>query len=129
MASSKRKGTNAERKLIKLLWKSKFAAVRVAGSACSRYPMPDIIAGRGKRKFAIECKVANSEKIYVSERAILKLLEFSSIFGCKPILAVNYNGEWFFFEVNDLNRKFEISNAKRFGEVFLSEGEDKQQIT
>ncbi len=125
MTSSKRKGVNAERKLLELLWKYKFAAVRVAGSACSKYPMPDIVAGKGEKKFAIECKLANAEKIYVSERSIAKLLEFSHIFGCKPILAVNYNKEWFFFEVDGLHKKFEISSAKRFEEVFLSESKDR----
>ena len=53
---SKRKGTNAERDLIKLFWSVGWAAVRVAGSGSMQFPSPDLLVGNKIRRLAIEVK-------------------------------------------------------------------------
>lgn len=51
-----RKGANAERELIHAIWQAGFAVSRVAGSGSSSLPSPDIIALKGLKRLAFECK-------------------------------------------------------------------------
>ena len=52
----KAKGINAERELVHLFHKFGWSAVRIAGSGSSKYPCPDVLAGNGFRRIAIEAK-------------------------------------------------------------------------
>jgi len=61
--SQKSKGMNAERELIHLFWKSGWAPLRVAGSGVARTPCPDVIAGNGIRRLAIEAKSSKKNAI------------------------------------------------------------------
>ena len=75
--SKKGKGINAERELIHAFWKEKnWTAIRVAGSGCSKYPAPDIVAGNLLRKLAIECKSSKTNIIYIPKEEIFKGTRF-----------------------------------------------------
>ena len=105
---AKRKGTIAERDLIHLFWANEWSAHRIAGSGSSQYPSPDVIAGNGARKLAIESKITSSNKKYFPEEEIEGLKEFCSIFGAESWIAIQFsksdNKNWFFFSLEDLNK-------------------------
>ena len=101
--SLKSKGISAERELIHLFWKNKWAAHRIAGSGSSHYPSPDIIAGNVLRKVAIECKSSRSTTIYLEKREIDELKQFCALFGAEPWIAVRFLEEpWYVVNVEDL---------------------------
>jgi len=50
------KGASAERELIHTLFDNGFAVLRVAGSGVSPLPSPDVVALKGGRIIAFECK-------------------------------------------------------------------------
>jgi len=64
-----------------------------SGSATKR-PLPDIVAGSGKRglQFAIEVKTTKAETLYVDKDSIRQLVEFAHTFGCEPVLAIKFKG-------------------------------------
>lgn len=99
----KGKGINAERELIHLFWKYGWASIRVAGSGSQRYPSPDILAGNGSRKIALECKSTKAPKKYIEKQEIDQLLTFTKKFGAEPYIAVRFNRqEWYFLSLDDL---------------------------
>ncbi|HLD33662.1 MAG TPA: Holliday junction resolvase Hjc [Candidatus Nanoarchaeia archaeon] len=102
--SRKSKGINAERELIKLFWETrKWLACRVAGSGVSRYPCPDIIAGKIGRKIAIECKASKDDMKYIPRDDIFKLKEFALTFEAEPWVAVRFDRTpWYFLRVDEL---------------------------
>ena len=101
--SVKRKGTNAERELIHLLWSKGFPAVRIAGSGSSKYPSPDIIAGKLGRILAIECKSVKSSSKYIPKNEIAQLLEFAQGIGSEAWIGVRFaKKEWHFLAIEDM---------------------------
>lgn len=100
---SKRKGSNAERDLIKKFWEQGWAAMRAAGSGSAQYPSPDILVGRNGRRLAIECKITKEERKYFTEHEIRELRYFSEMFGAEAWVAVKFpQREWYFFNLEDL---------------------------
>jgi len=119
LMSRKSIGINAERSLIALFWQNNWAAHRIAGSGSSRYPSPDILAGNGVRRLAIECKSTKSNSKYLGKDEIEQLKLFSSMFGAEPWLAVKFD-QWYFLTMEDLketNKSFMVSqnHAKNKG--------------
>ncbi len=120
MINRKAKGSNAERQLIKLLHENSWSAVRIAGSGSSKYPSPDILAGNGFRRIAIECKSTKDNKKYLSKDEINQLKIFSKNFGAEAWIALKFPGkEWIFFMTEDLEEKgnsylasLELANIK-----------------
>jgi Holliday junction resolvase len=101
---SKRKGTNAERDLIKLFWSFGWGAVRVAGSGSMHFPSPDILAGNKVRRLAIEVKTTKSSRKYFTHNEIKQLYNFSDYFGAEPWLAIKFSRtEWVFVNPEDLD--------------------------
>lgn len=121
--SRKSKGINAERDLIHKFWGvENWGAVRIAGSGSSRFPSPDIVAGNGPRKLAIECKSSKKPFKYLTKEETEQLKLFASIFGAEPWIAVKFD-KWFFLSLEDLKetkKSFVISleGAKRKGILF-----------
>ncbi|WP_461865138.1 Holliday junction resolvase Hjc [Thermococcus sp.] len=119
-----RRGASAERELIKMLEKNGFAVVRSAGSK-----KVDIIAGNGKLFLCIEVKSTKNSHVYFGQEDMDKLLEFSSRFGGRPVIAVKFIGTgWYFFypeelTKNEKNKNYKLSLrkaryvGKRFDEV------------
>jgi Holliday junction resolvase len=111
----KSKGERFERELVHMLWSKGFAAVRTPASGSISYPIPDIIAGNGKRYLAIEVKMRSSLPIYIPKKDVEDLIEFSKRFGAEPYIAVKVKGEgWRFLSVDRLiktNRGFKIDET------------------
>ena len=122
--SRKSKGINAERELIHAFWKKGWAALRAAGSGSIKYPCPDVLAGKGARRIAIECKASADNKKYLTRKEINELEEFARIFGAEPWVAVRFdNIKWFFISTSDLEKTKEsnyvsVELAKRRGMLF-----------
>lgn len=100
-----KKGIKFERELIHRLWENGFAAMRSAGSGAARYPMPDIVAGNGKRFIAIEVKKREKLPVYLTEREVKELIMFANLFGAEPFIAVKLtNQNWKFFKVKHMKK-------------------------
>lgn len=103
--NKKAKGTNAERELIKIFNEQGWAAIRSAGSGSSKYPSPDILAGNGMRKIAIECKTTKSNKKYFQEEEIKQLVFFSTCFGAEAWIGIKFvKNPWYFLILEDLQK-------------------------
>lgn len=120
--SRKSKGIGAERDLVHLLWEQGFAALRSPASGASRFPSPDIIAGRGDRRLAIECKITKFESQYFDKEELEQLRTFARIFGAEAWVAVRFPRQaWYFIALDDLtetkgqNYVITLDNAKEKG--------------
>ncbi len=121
----KQKGTNAERELVHMFWKTgSWAAHRIAGSGSSRYPSPDIIASNNIRRLAIEVKSTKRSTLYIPKDEVDALLSFSRMFGAEPWIAVRFvRTDWLFLSTDDLkatagNYSTSQGNAKEKGLLF-----------
>jgi Holliday junction resolvase len=120
-----RKGINAERQLVNLLWKHNFAAIRVpaSGAGSKAFPKPDIIAGNGKKYYAFEVKTSIFDKIYVPDNEIQDLISFSEKFGCTPFIAIRFlknSREWRFFSILNLQKTLTGNYKINFNEDFTN---------
>ena len=105
MINRKAKGTKGERDLVKFFNENGWACVRIAGSGSSKYPSPDILAGNGHRRIAIECKVTKDKKKYLSQEEVEQLLIFAASFGAEAWVGVKFpDTEWHFIMPEDLQQ-------------------------
>ncbi|MBN2111730.1 Holliday junction resolvase [Candidatus Woesearchaeota archaeon] len=113
---SKIKGTKAERELLKMLWHNGWATIRSAGSGSMKFPSPDLLAGKGERKLAIECKATADTSKYFEKEDIFELKEFGRMFGAEPWVALRFDREaWLFINPMDLDeteKSFSITKEK-----------------
>ncbi len=100
----KRKGSNAERELVSMFWDRNWAAIRIAGSGSSRFPCPDVLAGDGNVRFAVEVKSTKKSIKYISPEQMEQLRNFSSVFGAIPLIAVKFSSKWQFIDPNCLEQ-------------------------
>ncbi|MFA5141412.1 MAG: Holliday junction resolvase Hjc [Candidatus Woesearchaeota archaeon] len=112
---TKQKGTNAERELVHLFWKNGWCGIRVAGSGSIGYPAPDVLAGNGARRLAIESKATADTNKYFPKKEIHELKEFADKFGAEPWVAIRFdNDSWYFLNLEDLklcNNGYSVSFA------------------
>lgn len=124
---AKCKGSNAERELIHLFWGNAWAAIRVAGSGSIKYPVPDILAGNGVKRLAIECKACGDDTKYIEKREVTELIEFCRIYGAEPLLGIRFNNQkWRFLRPEDLeqsDKNYIISK-----QLALTKGKDLFEI-
>lgn len=103
--SMKRKGSNAERDLVKSFWAQGWAAIRSAGSGSSHYPSPDLLVGKEGRRLAIECKITADDKKYLTAQEIEHLRYFSQLFGAECWVAIKFSGiDWHFILPEDMHQ-------------------------
>tara|TARA_Y100000310_G_C20634314_1_gene790374 strand:+ start:945 stop:1337 length:393 start_codon:yes stop_codon:yes gene_type:complete len=103
MINRKAKGTKGERELVTFFNESKWCCIRVAGSGSTKYPSPDILAGNGIRRLAIECKVTKEKKKYFTKNEIDQLVIFSKTFGAESWVSIRFPDEpWYFLMLEDL---------------------------
>src|SRR3989344_31322 len=98
------KGSAAERELVSMLWGSKFAAIRAAGSGAQKFYSPDVLASNGSKVLAIECKSTKHTNQYFEPQQVDELKKFADIFKAEPWLAVKFSTEWKFFKIEDLEQ-------------------------
>ena len=122
--SNKSKGANAERELFQMFIENNFRAVRAAGSGVMDNASCDLIAGKKGEKYCIEVKSSKAPVKYISKEQINEFIIFSEIFGLKPVVALRFNREgWFFLEpkkLEDSGKSWAISleDAKKKGKRF-----------
>ena len=128
--SNKEKGANAERELYQLFIENNFRAVRVAGSGMMENTACDLIAGKSGvgKKYCIEVKSSKKTSKYITKKQVEEFMIFSEIFGLKPIIAVRFNRQgWFFLspkELEDSGKNWCLSlelcqkKGKRFSQEF-----------
>ena len=101
-----------------------YRAVRVAGSGVMDNTACDLIAGKKGRKFCIEVKASKKPCKYITKKQIEEFMVFSEIFGLKPIIAVRFNRQgWFFLNPKDMkdsgkNWCVTLEIAKKKGKKF-----------
>lgn len=99
----KAKGTNAERELVHAFNEANWSCIRVAGSGSSKYPSPDILAGNGFRRIAVECKTTAEKKKYLNQEDLDQLNTFARKFGSEAWIGLRFPGEpWYFLMPEDL---------------------------
>jgi Holliday junction resolvase len=121
-----RKGTAPERELVRMFWGAGFAASRTpASGSATKNPLPDVIAGNGKRYLSIEVKSSSKKRIYIKKDEIINLEEFSERFGAVPYIGVRFNEEkWAFLPPHKIpktkegNYRIDISFIRREGMDF-----------
>ena len=102
---SKRKGSNAERELIRMFWEHGWAAMRSAGSGSQQYPSPDLLVGKAGRRLAIEVKMTKERTKYLPLEELKHLTYFANTFGAEVWIAVKFPDlEWYFFHPEDMNQ-------------------------
>jgi len=90
-----RKGAEAERELMRMLWERGVAVVRSAGSGSSY--APDVVAVANGRTVAFECKAWSREILTVRREQYEKMVEWSVRAGAPVYLAWRYpRAGWFF---------------------------------
>tara|TARA_Y100000310_G_C20644664_1_gene795887 strand:- start:1387 stop:1758 length:372 start_codon:yes stop_codon:yes gene_type:complete len=112
----KEKGSRAERELLHKFFDIGWICVRAAGSGSIPLPCPDLLAGKGGRSLAIECKSTKKLKKYLTKQEVEDLIRFSEMFGAEAIvgLRVDRNG-WSFFDAKDLKftGKFYVADSSK----------------
>jgi len=105
LLNAKGKGSTAERDLVHKFWEAGWAAHRIAGSGSSRDPSPDILAGNGHRRIAIECKAVGGLNKHLTKKEVDELVEFAQKFGAEPWIAIKFDRmDWHFLAVDDLKK-------------------------
>ena len=111
-----RKGANAERELIKILWNNGFATLRAAGSGVTPLPSPDLVALSSKKKLGFECKAWNSSYLNLSIEQFLTTKQWCNIAGADFFVAWKIpNKGWLFIKPENFSRRdknFTISLKK-----------------
>ncbi|HDM92021.1 MAG TPA: Holliday junction resolvase [Candidatus Korarchaeota archaeon] len=90
MAELPRRGSQAERDLVRLFWNHGVGAVRVAGSGSTGLPSADIVAGGPGGLAVIEVKTTSSDRAYIPIGEIESLEKLSRALGATPWVIVKF---------------------------------------
>ncbi len=126
--SNKAKGSRAERELLQLFTDNQWRAARVAGSGVNENTFCDLIAGRYGKAYAVEAKSSKQPRIYITKQQIDDFIQFTSVMGLIPVVAVRFNREgWLFLkpeQLEDSGKNWVVNlenirlTAKKFGQFF-----------
>lgn len=110
------KGANAERELIHTLHKMGFAVLRVAGSGVSPLPSPDVVALKGGRILAFECKAWRGGHLAIPVVAMADEINWALTAGAEFFVAWKIpRGGWLFVKAehfHNAGKNFMISLAE-----------------
>ncbi|MBN1940684.1 MAG: hypothetical protein JW772_00720 [Candidatus Diapherotrites archaeon] len=94
-----RKGANAERELIHLLFDKGFSVVRTAGSGKTALPAPDLIALKVGKHLAFECKAWASGNLSIPIASFEEFISWCTRAGVEAYLAWKYpRAGWYFLK-------------------------------
>lgn len=100
--ASGRKGSNAERELLRMFLEASWGSIRIAGSGHTANA-PDLIAGHPGKLLVIECKSSKKPAIYVNSQEVLNVLEYANKFGGEPWYAFRFDRmPWRFIPAHEL---------------------------
>ncbi len=126
--SNKAKGSRAERELLQLFTDQSWRAARVAGSGVNENTFCDLIAGRYGKTYAVEAKSSKHPRIYITKQQIDDFIQFTSVMGLIPVVAVRFNREgWLFLkpeQLEDSGKNWVVNlenirnKAQKFGQFF-----------
>lgn len=97
-----KKGANAERELAKILKSYGFAVIRAAKSG-GKISVPDLVAIKNKKIFAIECKTWK-RKPSLKKEEMQELLDWAKKARGKAIIAWRKRGKWFFYNLKRVEK-------------------------
>ncbi len=101
-----RRGSQAERDLVRLFWRHGVGAVRVAGSGSTGLPSADVVAGGPGGLAVIEVKTTSSDRAYVPIGEIESLEKLSRALGASAWVVVKFKklkrGVFFALPLEDL---------------------------
>ena len=118
-----RKGSNAERELLKMFLDANWGSRRIAGSGHMENA-PDILAGHPGKLLSIECKSSKKPAIYVNSQEVLNVLEYANKFGGEPWYAFRFNHKpWVFVPAHELlqNNKAVPESGIKFEMLILKD--------
>ncbi len=101
-----KKGSKAERELMKILEDHGFIVVRIAGSGNN--DKPDLLVSNGRKVIAVECKSTKLLYKYLDENELNNFFKFCQKFGAHGWYAIRFNRlGWRFLPVESVfgNRK------------------------
>ena len=100
-----RKGYRAESKLVSLLRREGFYAVRIPVSGGRTFPC-DVLAVRDKDRRAYQVKETKKKRLYLPEEIVRQFMKVCQGLGFKPIIAVRWKRKrenpWTFIEVAEV---------------------------
>jgi len=124
------RGFQAERDLVKLLWRLGFAVIRApaSGSKIKKAVYPDVVAIRKGKVLVFEVKRRSElSTIYVPKEQVEKLKMFSERAGGEAFIAIKIPGrDWVFVELKDLE---ELDDKFRISKEVLNKGLTIYDIT
>ena len=99
---SSRKGSKAERELVRIFLESEWQALRIAGSGRMNLA-PDIIAGTKGRLLIIECKSSKKPAIYIDHVEANNVVEYAKKIGGEPWYGFRFNNKgWIFHRAEQM---------------------------
>lgn len=112
------KGARSERELLGILDSNSYSVMRSAGSGVNSIS-PDLIAYKGKKGFAFECKAWNGTSVTIAADKLEVLRRWEENTGMETFVAWRMNGEgWFFIKLGELylaEKNYTITRRKAFG--------------
>ena len=103
---SRKRGYEAERELVRKLWRCGFAVVRgpASGAKVRKAVYPDVVAIKNRRILVFEVKKRSKlESIYLDKEQVAKLREFARRAGGDAFIAIKISGmPWRFVSVKQL---------------------------
>ncbi len=124
------KGARGERELLNEFYTRKYSVMRSAGSGVNAIS-PDIIAMKGRKGFAFECKAWDNTSLSIEPDKYEVLVEWEKNTGMDTFIAWRMSGKgWFFIRLGELRlaeknytvtRKTALEISRTL-EAILSEG-------
>jgi Holliday junction resolvase len=91
-------------------------------------PRPDIVAGNGKVRYAIEAKARSGDTVYLSGRECEDLVYVAQCFAGKARIAVRFDyQDWLFMHPGDLNVT-DGGNYRVTRETAIEKGRDIDEV-
>lgn len=86
-----RKGVLEERTVVSIFEENGYKATRIpASGGRTKRDLPDVIAGNGRRYYAVEVKSSKQNHIYIREEQVYELIRFARGFGATPIVVAKF---------------------------------------
>ncbi len=118
------KGARSERELLHSLHSNGFSVMRGAGSGVNSLS-PDLIAIKGGKGFAFECKAWDRESVAIENDRFQGLLDWRNNTGMETFVAWRMNGKgWFFIRLEEMKQNEKSRAISRKVAMEINRGMD-----